>query len=266
MDMKFARKNMRWILLAGLAQLALACIIFPPKIHYNSYLVPADSKEVDAAYENGSDGSISYTIEGLRINVKFMTDAELNELLPEDSQRGEYSTNPYTYGNQINRDVGHVSNRFTVFRVSISNQTYAKVQQDPVAPVLQTDRGQILYSYGIPSTSPYNSFERYYRGLRGQSGNEFYRFEVRMGHVRSLNYAEDQPIFKGESYSGLIAFDPLSPEVEKVRLELRDFALKFDEYGTPLETIDLKFDFKRKIEKWKEGQAGSQVSFEALRR
>jgi len=114
----------------------------------------------------------------------------------------------------------------------------------------------------MPSTSPYNSFERYYRGLRGQSGNEFYRFEVRMGHVRSLNYAEDQPIFKGENYSGLIAFDSLDPAVEKVRLVLKEFALKFDEFDTPLETVDIRFDFNRKIEKWKVQKNHETVSFD----
>ena len=74
-----------------------------------------------------------------------------------------------------------------------------------------------------------------------------------MGHVRSLNYAESQPIFKGENYSGLIAFDALDPEVRRVRLVLGEFTLKFDEFGVPLETIDCRFDFRREIEMWEEG-------------
>ena len=259
--MKFAQKTICWGLVACATQIFTGCIIFPPKIHYNSYLVPAGGSQQDASYTAETDGSVSYALEGLRIRVQFMSDAELNALLPEDSNRGDLSTNPYTYGDWIDRDVGYTPNRFTVFKVSVFNQTFAKVQLDPLAAVLLTDRGETLHSYGIPSTSPHNSFERYYRGLRGQSGNEFYRFEVRMGHVRSLNYAEDQPVFKGESYSGLIALDRLDPDVDKVRLELKDFTLKFDEYGTPLETIDVRFDFSRKIEKWKVETDESLMSF-----
>lgn len=249
--MKRIRKAKGWTPVIFAAAVIEGCLIFPPEIHYSSSLAPADTIGKSESYRTEDDGSISYAIEGLRINVKFMTDAELNALLPEDSNKGEYSTNPYTYGNYIDRDVGHIPNRFTVFKVSLFNYTFAKVQLDPLEAVLLTDQGEELPSYGIPSTSPYNSFERYYRGLRGQSGNEFYRFEVRMGHVRSLNYAPDQAIFKGEHYSGLIAFDPLASEVKKVRLMLNQFVLKFDEFGAPLESIDIAFDFDRKIEKWK---------------
>lgn len=259
--MQITGKATRWILVACTAQIAVGCIIFPPQIHYNSYLVPVEKSGNEAPYRVENDGSV-YAAEGLRIDVKFMTDAELNALLPEDSNRGEYSTNPYTYGDYIDRDVGYTPNRFTVFKVSVFNQTFAKVQLYSLKAILLTDQGQTLHSYGMPSTSPYNSFERYYRGLRGQSGNEFYRFEVRMGHVRSLNYAEDQSIFKGESYSGLIAFDSLDPAVEKVRLVLKEFALKFDEFDTPLETVDIRFDFNRRVEKWKVKKDHEAVSFD----
>ena len=242
------RKATGWTLACAAALAAAGCIIFPPKIHYNSFMVP--SAQGDELYRTDEDGSISYVMEGLRLNVRFLTDAELNALLPEDSFKGKYSTNPYTYGDHVDGDVGYTPDRFTTFRVSVFNQTFAKVQLNPIEAVLLTDQGEELNSYGIPSTSPYNSFERYYRGLRGQSGNEFYRFEVRMGHVRSLNYAESQPIFKGENYSGLIAFDALDRDVRRVRLVLREFTLKFDEFGVPLETIDCRFDFRREIEMW----------------
>ena len=158
--------------------------------------------------------------------------------------------------------MGYTPNRFTVFKVRVFNQTFAKVQLYPLKAILLTDQGRTLHSYGMPSTSPYNSFERYYRGLRGQSGNEFYRFEVRMGHVRSLNYAEEQPIFKGESYGGLIAFDSLDPAVEKVRLILKEFALKFDEFDTPLKTVAIRFDFNRRVEKWEVNKDHEAVSFD----
>ena len=239
-----------WALLSGAVALVSGCIIFPPNIHFSSYMEPAGKGQQDESYRTEEDGSISYAIEGLRLNVRCLTDAELNELLPEDSVRGKYSTNPYTYGDYVDGDVGHTPNRFTTFRVSVFNQTFAKVELDPLEAVLHTDQGEVLHAYGIPSTSPHNSFERYYRGLRGQSGNEFYRFEVRMGHVRSLNYAENQPVFKGENHNGLIAFDALDPEVKSARLVLKEFALKFDEFGNVIEAINCQFDFDRRTEKW----------------
>ncbi len=256
--MSSRRKSICRILVCCAPLAAAGCIIFPPKIHYNSYMVPAT--QAGEVYRTEEDGSISYVMEGLRLNVRFLTDAELNALLPEDSVKGKYSTNPYTYGDHVDGDVGYVPDRFTTFRVSVFNQTFAKVQLNPIEVVLLTDQGEELNSYGIPSTSPFNSFERYYRGLRGQSGNEFYRFEVRMGHVRSLNYAESQPIFKGENYSGLIAFDALDRDVRRVRLVLKEFTLKFDEFGVPLETIDCRFDFRRRIELWEVEEEETLVS------
>ncbi len=241
-----------WWALPCAALVFQGCIIFPPKIHFNSYMEPTETGDGDASYRAEEDGSISYAVEGLRLNVRYLTDGELNGLLPEDSVRGKCSTNPYTYGDYVDGDVGYTPNRFTTFRVSVFNQTFAKVELDPLEAVLLTDGGEVLHAYGIPSTSPHESFERYYRGLRGQSGNEFYRFEVRMGHVRSLNYAEDQPVFKGENHSGLIAFDALDPEVKSVRFVLHEFAFKFDEFGNVLDATDCQFDFDRRTEKWTE--------------
>ena len=56
------------------------------------------------------------------------------------------------------------------------------------------------------------------------------------------------PVFKGDNYGGLIAFDVPRPEAEKVRLVLVDFVTKFDSFGRPLETMDIPFDFYRRIE------------------
>jgi len=143
--MKITGEAIRWILAACIAQIAVGCIIFPPKIHYNSYLEPTETSGNGSPYRVENDGS-RYVSEGLRIDVKFMTDAELNALLPEDSHRGEYSTNPYTYGDYIDRDVGYTPNRFTVFKVSVFNQTFAKVQLYPLKGILLTDQGQTLHS------------------------------------------------------------------------------------------------------------------------
>ena len=128
------------------------------------------------------------------------------------------------------------------------NYTFAKVELPPLKAVLLSDRGELFHSYGIDSDSPHDSFERYYRARRGQGGNESYRFDMRLGTVRSHNYGEEEKIFKGENYSGFVVFDPLDPEVKRARLILKEFALKFDAFDKPVETQDIQFDFDRKIE------------------
>ena len=235
------------------------CAFFaPPTILYKSELVPGSLQAAPDRYMVEEGGVVTYSLEGLRIRVEYMTDEALNAIFPEDSYRDRFSTNPYTYGNWIDPLLGYIPNRFTVFRITVINNTYAKVLLDPIKSLLYTDQGEVLHTYGIPAFSPHESFERYYRGLRGQSGNEFYRFDLRMGNVRSSAYLEDTKVFKGETYTGLLAFAPLDEEVERVQLVLEDFVLKFDASGQPLESADILFEFERKIQKTEVTQAEGQ--------
>ena len=240
---------MRYVMhyVIGLLLLSGCSVLIPPKILYRTYLTPIAEQGASGQYATDESEAITYSMEGLRIKVEYMTDEALNAMFPEDSKRGRFSTNPYTYGNWVDPVLGYTPNRFTVFRVTVINDTYAKVLLDPLKVLLYTDRGEVLHAYGIPSSSPHKSFERYYRAIRGQSGNEFYRLDLRMGHVRSTAYLEDQKVFKGESYSGLLTFDPLDPEVKTVRLELRDFVLAFDAFDKPIKTITIPFIFDRHI-------------------
>ena len=223
------------------------CFLFPPKMRYVSTLTPRVPDNSNL-YTVQPDGTVSYNVEGSRIDVRYMTDEELNALFPKESSRGKYSINPYTYGNWVDPDLGYIPNRFTVFKVTVYNYTFAKVSLDPLKALLLTDKGDRLYAYGIEGPVPHNSFEKYYMALRRQSGNEYYRYNMRMGIVRSHNYARDQVIFKGESYGGFIVFDPLDGDVKRVRLILKDFVTKFDQFGAPLEKRDIIFDFTRSVE------------------
>ena len=54
---------------------------------------------------------------------------------------------------------------------------------------------------------------------------------------------------KGESYRGLLVFDPLAAEVAQVALVLRDFVLKFNPHDAPLETTTLRFEFQREVQR-----------------
>ena len=195
------------------------------------------------------DGAVTFHRGDLRVVVEAVSDAELNGLFPQESSLGEYSINPYTFGNWVDPKVGYVPNRFTVFRVTVHNEGFAKVELDPLRAVLTTDRpGEALQAYGILAGSAPRTFEAYYRARRRPSGNEYYRFNMRMGIVRSSNYGVGEKVFQGESYGGFIVFDPLDDAVTAVRLHLPDFALKFNAFDVPLETVDLVFDFERRIE------------------
>ena len=238
----------RTVMFFGMGLFLLSgCIFTPPAIEYSSYLSARSSRDAAERYIVDDDGAVTYALAGLRVRVDYMTDEALNQMFPDDSSRGPFSTNPYTYGDWLDPLLGHTPNRFTVFQVTVTNDIYAKVLLDPITALLHTDQGEVLHSFGIPSYSPHKSFERYYRGVRGQSGNEFYRFDTRMGNVRSSTFLEDTKVFKGESYSGLLTFSPLDEEVDRVQLILEDFVLKFDASDQPLETVDIFFDFDRTI-------------------
>ncbi|HJP32193.1 MAG TPA: hypothetical protein QGF95_16735 [Candidatus Latescibacteria bacterium] len=247
----------RFIVFLVAGQLAgCAVLSFTPTLQpYEDYLSPATGEHITGSYSVDA-GKVIFALEGLRVEVEPMTDKALEGVFPDDSAKGRFSTNPYTYGDWIDPVLGYTPVRFSVFRVTVVNDIYAKVLFDPLKAVLHTDRGEALHSYGIPSYSPHNSFERYYRSLRGQSGNEFYRFDLRMGNVRSSAYLEDQLVFKGESYSGLIAFDPLKVDVTQVRLFLEEFVTKFDASGQPLESVDVSMDFDRILDRGQLAAAG----------
>ncbi len=228
------------------------CFLFPTAIKRETILTPVggvgELSSDEEQYTVQENGNLSWELSGLRVEVEHMTDEKLNHLFPDESSRGKYSANPYTYGNWIDTRLGYTPNRFTVFKVSVYNRTFPKVLLNPLEVALETDQGQFLWTYGITSASPHENFENYYRSRRGQSGNEFYRFELRMGMVRSFNYELDQPIFKGENYGGYIVFDPVYAETEKVVLSLKNFVLRFGAFDTPVETRDLRFEFAHSVE------------------
>ena len=231
--------------------LVVSCFLYPPEIRYSDYLVPKLTSN-DPAFEIDEETQeFSYDLGGSTISARFMMKDELNELFREESSQGYYSTNPYTYGNWIDPDLGYTPNKFTIFQVSIINRSFAKMMLDPTEALLYTDLGEIFHSYtnSIAASKYGKSFEDYYKTRRGQSGNEYYRYEMRLGMVRGKNYGLDELIFRGDSYSGLIAFDPLREQVKRARITLKDVVYRFDAFNRPSDTVTISFDFDRKIEK-----------------
>lgn len=245
------------IKLIGISLIVLSIIfmiqcatLVPPSIDLESKLIPI-ANDSDEKYALEEDGEVSYNLEGLKIAVKPMTDEKLNKMFPENSYQEEASTNPYTYGNWIDPDLGYTPNRFTVFLVKVFNYAQPKVNLDPMNSVLTTDRGGRLLPYARDQKdSPGNerNFESYYEKIKGSSGVERNRFEERLGLVRQTLFVEGQ-IFKGDKKDGFIVFDPLDENIKEVNLKLRDFVLKYDSNNWPQEKTDISFIFKRELNK-----------------
>jgi len=232
--------------------LVVACSVFyPPEIRYQSYLEPVIVGDDPAYSIDEETGAFLFDIGGSTVEVRYMRESDLNALFPDESDDGMYSTNPYTFGNWIDPDVGYTPNRFTTFEVVIINRSFAKMRMDPVEAVLITDLGESYhsYTYSVAAAKYGNSFEDYFRTIRGLSGNEYYRYEMKLGMVRGKNYGLDEMIFRGDSYSGLITFDKLRPEVKRVQLVLNDLVYRFDAFNRPADVAKASFNFERKIDK-----------------
>ncbi len=231
--------------------LAVSCFLYPADIRYSSYLKPTISSD-DPAYSIDEDtNSISYDLGGSSIIARYLDEDELNALFVEESSQGYYSTNPYTYGNWVDPDMGYIPNRFTIFEVTIVNRSFAKMSIDPTELFLQTDIGEVYHSYttSVAAAKYGNSFENYYKSIRGQSGNDHYRYEMQLGMVRGKNYGLGEMIFRGDSYSGLVTFNPLRPEVKSARIVMPDIVYRFDAFNRPSDVINISFDFERVIDK-----------------
>jgi len=231
--------------------LGVGCFLYPPEIRYNSYLVPNLQENDPAKSLDPDTKAVIYDIGGSSIVVNYMMDADVNALFPDDSDDGKYSTNPYTYGNWVNPDLGYTPNRFTVFNVTVINRSFPKMRLDPVEAVLITDTGEVLHSFTVSvAAAKYgNSFENYYRSILGQSGNEYYRYEMRLGMVRGKNYGLQEDIFRGDSYSGLIAFDTLRPEVKRVQLVFNEVVYRFDAFNRPSDMVNVAVNWDRKVDR-----------------
>jgi len=251
MSLIFKQKILLSVVILLPVFIAVSCFLYPPEIRYNSYLTP-NLSDMGPQYTLDEDtNSFIFDIGGTSIEVKYMTEAELNALFPDESSQGMYSTNPYTYGNWIDPDLGYTPVRFTTFQVAIINRNFAKMRLDPVEAELITDLGETFHSYtfSVAAARYGNSFEDYYRAVRGQSGNEYYRYEMRLGMVRGKNFGLEEMIFRGDSYSGLLTFDELRPEVSKVQLILNDIVFRFDAFDRPADVTTATFNFERKIER-----------------
>ncbi len=225
-------------------------LFFPPeKVEYE--IVPDIEmlKMVkDTSYYIGKDSmTIVFDKGTFKVEIKYMSDYQLNNFeFPEESKGGIYSTNPYTYGDWVDPELGYTPNRFTVFKVSIYNYAAPKINFDPENAILLSDRGDKFIAYGLDAkTSKFHSIEEYYRARKGSTGIDEDVFEARMGIARRTMLTYGRPLYKGDSREGLIVFDPLSEGVQRIKVVFKNFIVGYDENNMPSDFIDISFYFKR---------------------
>lgn len=196
---------------------------------------------------SGDKRSVSFDRKDFKVEIKYMSDYQLNTFeFPDQSANGYYSTNPFTYGNWVDPELGYVPNRFTVFKVTIYNYSASKINFDPENATLESERGDKFHAYGREEkSSRYQSLEGYFKKRKGTSGVDDDVFESRMGIIRRTVHYLGKPVFRSDVRDGLVIFDPLSEDAGKVKLTLKDFILGYDENNQASEFTTLNFYFDR---------------------
>ncbi|MBI2503155.1 MAG: hypothetical protein HYW07_07955 [Candidatus Latescibacteria bacterium] len=236
--MKISPPRWEFALAAALLVGLSACLSLTPiRAAYRSELTPvqgAGGYQVDPV-----DQAAVFAKEGLRLKVRHLSDADLDSQYPETS-------NPFTYRGQVDPQLGYVPPRFTVFQVTLNNPTFDKVLLQPERAALKTDRGMIMHPYQLTRAGAHGdprNFETYWLSRGVQSGNIQKLYLERMGVLRGAVYHRDSFVFKGNSYTGKLVFDPLPQNTERVALRFEGFVLEFGIYNIPQQQIDLEFAF-----------------------
>ena len=234
---------MRWGQMGLLVFLAAGCIRFPPDLRYKIGVVARETLLQEAAYYFDSEDSTTvFQQEGFRLKLRYLDDQTLNQEYARFTFR-EPNLNPFTYGEDRDLDRGYSPPRFTVFQMTVVNQTYPKVMVDPAKMVLHTDWGGKYTYWAVLKRDADNSFERYYMERRGKGGNEDYYYQERMGLVRQDLFRRHTFVFKGEEYTGKVAFAPLHEDVQAITIEIDDIVLRVDAFDRPKEVANASFTF-----------------------
>ena len=234
-------KAWKWGVLALLV--AVGCIRFPPDLRYAIGVVPQDALLQDAAYYfDPEDSTTVFAQEGFRLKLRYLDDQALNREYARFTFR-EPNLNPFTYGTDRDLDRGYAPPRFTVFEMTVVNQTYPKVRVDPAKMVLRTDRGGEYQYWDVLKRDADNSFEHYYMERRGKGGNEDYYYQERLGLVRQALFRRHTFVFKGDTYSGKVVFAPLHEKVRAITVAIEGIVLRVDAFDRPKAVTSASFAF-----------------------
>ena len=183
--------------------LLLVGLLFPgcSYRYYAEDLKPLSEADQGANKTVTDDGTVSYTQARLEISLRPMTDEELNRQFGAYSNEGADSRNPYTFGNSTYFRTGDTPQRFTVFRIYVSNYEYPKVYLDPKKVYITTSNGRKYYALRHEQLKIY--YRRYVGSgsggnAPGMSGNALERLERARRHLA----AYDVPRRRGVQCSG----------------------------------------------------------------
>ena len=153
-----------WLVLVAVAAAAWGCAgLIPAELQYMVDIDPILPKGRGDYHIDPEDSSVVFSKEGAIVAIRHLTDEELNREFPPllDGRH----VNPYTYA-EVDPNKGYAPPRFTVFDVTVTNNTYAKVEFDPAKAVLITDQGEEFryYDAGREGANPLggNSFSKYF--------------------------------------------------------------------------------------------------------
>ena len=225
------------------------------------YLVPGRFQPLEVAQQQtdvqGSsmkildDGTVTFVQNRLEVSVRPMDDEEINRQYPAQSTnaRGpadELPSNPFTYGNWIDPRTGKAPQRLSIFKITVKNYEYPKVKFDPLTVNVESANGRRYYPWGGYDVEEY--FRRFPLAFNGLG---YMRFDERRDLYNQAKYPDDEFCFSGQEVEGYVVFPKIHDDVAEIAVEIPEFGLRYNFRNEPLETINLRFHFKRDIKKVK---------------
>ena len=225
------------------------------------YLVPGRFQPFEAAQQQtdiqGSsikildDGTVTFVQNRLEVSVRPMTDEEINRQYPTQSTDAsgpadELPSNPFTYGNWIDSRTGKSPQRLSIFKITVKNYEYPKVKFDPLAVTVESANGRHYYPWGSYDVEEY--FRRFPIAFNGLG---YLRYKERRDLYNRAKYPDDDFCFSGQEVEGYVVFSKIHDDVAEITVEIPELGLRYNFRNEPVETIDLRFRFKRDIQKVK---------------
>ena len=225
------------------------------------YLVPGRFQPLETAQQQtdvqGSsmkildDGTVTFVQNRLEVSVRPMSDEELNRQYPAESTNAsgpadELPSNPFTYGNWLDPRTGKAPQRLSIFKVSVKNYEYPKVKFDPLTVTIESANGRRYYPWGSYDVEEY--FRRFPLAFNGLGRM---RYKERTAIYNQAKYPDDEFCFSGQVVEGYVVFSKIHDDVAEIVFVISELGLRYDFRNEPIETIDLRFRFKRDLKKVK---------------
>ncbi|MBT4501497.1 MAG: hypothetical protein HOC74_27460 [Gemmatimonadetes bacterium] len=220
----------------GLSILVMLLTLSSCGRYFHTPLRPSDDQTESMTIND--DGSITYNLDRLSIDLKPMTDAELNRFTTVNS---DLSLNPYTFGDWAAPGDDWTPARFTVFRLKVNNYQYPKVKIDPLKARITTSNNRQYRPLSFAQL--YDYYRAHWQGRTGQGRKAF---QNRTDVLKRTLYS-DAMIFSGREEQGFLVFPVLHDDVGKIEVHIEDIVLRFDFADVSVEEIDLSFSFQREI-------------------